>query len=315
MLAIGFDEPGGPEVLRPVQLPEPHAGAGEVRIRVEAATVNPSDIVTRSGRAHDRYRDVAPPYVPGWDAAGVIDEADPETGWRVGDRVVAVTKPVLEGGGAYAERIVVHGDSVARLPEGADMAAAATLPMNGLTALIALEAFGPEPGRTIAVTGAAGAVGGYVVQLAKHLGLTVIADAAPADAELVADLGADIVVARGTDVAQRIRQHAPEGVDAVVDSALLGGAVLPAVRDGGAYVALRPPVLTGGVESERGIGVHYVMVTDHVRDAAKLAELSRLAGAGVLSLRVARTFAAERAAEAHRLLEAGGVRGRLVLRF
>ncbi|MBB5918048.1 NADPH:quinone reductase-like Zn-dependent oxidoreductase [Nocardia transvalensis] len=315
MLAIGFDAPGGPEVLRALEVPQPHAGPGEVRIRVEAATVNPSDVVTRSGAAHDRYRGVEPPYVPGWDAAGVIDEAAPDSGWRVGDRVVAVTKPVLEGGGAYAEWIVVSGDSVAPIPDGADPVAAATLPMNGLTARIALDALGPDTGRTIAVTGAAGAVGGYVIQLAKHAGFTVIADAAPADRQLVTELGADIVVPRGSDVAQHIREHAPDGVDAVIDGALLGETVLPAIRDNGSYVALRPPALTGGVQSERGIAIDYVMVTDHVRDSAALKELSHLAGQGILSLRVARTFPAAEAADAHRLLEAGGVRGRLVLRF
>jgi NADPH2:quinone reductase len=134
MLAIGFEEPGGPEVLRAMQVPEPHAGPGQVRIRVEAATVNPSDLVTRAGLAHDRYRDVTPPYVPGWDAAGVVDEADPPNRWRIGDRVVAITRPVLEGGGAYAEWIVVSSDSVAPMPAGADAVTAATLPMNGLTA-------------------------------------------------------------------------------------------------------------------------------------------------------------------------------------
>ncbi|MBF6174055.1 NADP-dependent oxidoreductase [Nocardia blacklockiae] len=315
MLAIGFDTPGGPEVLRELRVAAPHAGPGEVRIAVEAATVNPSDLVTRSGQAHDRYRDVAPPYVPGWEAAGVIDEAGPGSEWRIGDRVFAITKPVLEGGGAYVKHLVVPDDSVARIPEGSDAVAAATLPMNGLTARLALAALGPEPGRTVAVTGAVGAVGGYVVEMAKHAGLRVIADAAPADRAAVAGFGADVVVPRGAEVARHIREHVPGGVDAVVDTALQGAPVLAAVRDGGAYVALRPPALTGGVESERGIAVHYVMVTDHVRDAAGLRELSELAAQGVLTLRVARTFPAAQAADAHRLLEAGGVRGRIVLRF
>ncbi|RDI68302.1 NADP-dependent oxidoreductase [Nocardia pseudobrasiliensis] len=315
MLAIGFDEPGGPEVLREMRVPEPHAGPGQVRIRVEAATVNPSDLVTRAGVAHDRYRDATPPYVPGWDAAGVVDEADPASGWRVGDRVVAITRPVLEGGGAYAEWIVVSGDSVAPIPAGADAVTAATLPMNGLTAYLALDAARTRPSGTIAVTGAAGAVGGYVVELAKHRGLTVFADASPRDRQLVADLGADVVVARGPDVAQRIREQARGGVDSVIDCALLGSAVLPAIGDNGSYVALRPPRLSGNIEPERGIGVHYIMVTDHIHDSATLDHLSRLAAAGVLTLRVARTFPATQAAEAHRMLEAGGVRGRLVLTF
>ncbi|MQY20431.1 NADP-dependent oxidoreductase [Nocardia macrotermitis] len=315
MLAIGFDEPGGPEVLRAVQVAEPHAGVGQVRIRVAAATVNPSDLVTRGGAAHDRYREVEPPYVPGWDAAGVVDEVGAQSRWRVGDRVVAITKPVLEGGGAYAEWIVVSDDSVAPLPEGADVVAAATLPMNGLTAVEALDVAGVRSGGTIAVTGAAGAVGGYVIQLAKYRGLTVLADASARDARLVADLGADTVLERGDDFARRVSEQVPAGVDGVIDCALLGSAVLPAIRDGGAYVALRPPRLSGTVESERGIDVHYVMVLDRVHDSAGLAELSRLASVGVLTLRVAQTFPATEAAEAHRRLEAGGLRGRIVLTF
>ncbi|WP_227980935.1 NADP-dependent oxidoreductase [Nocardia spumae] len=315
MLAIGFDEPGGPQVLRPVDVPEPHAGAGDVRIKVVAAAVNPSDTVTRSGMAHDRYRAVAPPYVPGWDAAGIVDEADPATGWRSGDRVVAVTLPVLAGGGAYADKIVVPAGQVARMPEGSDFASAATLPMNGLTAWFALDALGPRSGRTIAVTGAAGAVGGYVIELAKTRGYTVIADAKPSDEQMVRDFGADIVLPRGDDLARHIRAHVPDGVDALIDTALQGQAVLPAVRDGGSFVILRPAALGGGVTPERDISVHLVMVADHLDDPHALGELSRLASEGALTLRVARTVPAEQAARAHEVLEAGGVRGRIVLEF
>ncbi|MEV5648950.1 NADP-dependent oxidoreductase [Nocardia sp. NPDC052254] len=315
MLAIGFDVPGGPQVLRPVEVPEPHAGTGEVRIRVAAAAVNPSDTVTRSGMAHDRYRAVSPPYVPGWDAAGIIDEAGPETGWRPGDRVVAITLPVLAGGGAYAEKIVVPAGQVARLPEGSDFVSAATLPMNGLTAWFALDALDPPAGATIAVTGAAGAVGGYVIELAKIRGHTVIADAKPSDAQQVREFGADIVLPRGADLASGIRAQVPDGVDALIDTALLGDAVLAAVRDGGAFVALRPAALGGGATPQRGISVHHVMVADHLDEPDALRELSRLAAEGALTLRVARTFPAEQAARAHELLEAGGLRGRIVLEF
>ena len=313
MLAIGFDVPGGPEVLRPFDVPEPHAGPGEVRIAVAAVAVNPSDTVTRSGMAHDRYRAVQPPYIPGWDAAGIIDEAGPGSGWLIGERVVAATLPVLAGGGAYAEKIVVPAGQVARLPEGSDFVSAATLPMNGLTAWFALDAL--EAGGTIAVTGAAGAVGGYVIQLAKLRGHTVIADAKPSDEQLVRDLGADIVVPRGTDLVSRILEHAPRGVDALIDTALQGDAVLAAVRDHGRFVLLRPPALGGGATSERGISVQLVMVADHLDEPEALRELSRLASEGALTLRVARTFPAEQAARAHELLEAGGLRGRIVLEF
>src|SRR5690606_37354112 len=127
-----------------------------------------------------------------------------------------------------------------RAPSGASHAEAATIPMNGLTARLTLDRLGLEPGHTIAVTGAAGAYGGYVVQLAKADGLRVIADASEADEQLVRDLGADVVVRRGDDVAERIRDAQPEGVDALADGSVQDALVLPAVKDGGGIAAVRP---------------------------------------------------------------------------
>ncbi|MGW5387480.1 quinone oxidoreductase family protein [Nocardia sp. NPDC003963] len=315
MRVIGFDEPGGPEVLRAFELPEPPVGPGQVRIRVRAAAVNPSDVVTRSGLVHDRYAAVNPPYVPGWDAAGTVDEADPDTGWRAGAEVVAITLPVLDGGGAYAEKIVVPAESVAALPAGRDFASAATLPMNGLTAWQALDRLALEPGAVLVVTGAAGAVGGYAVELAKHAGLQVIADAAPADRDLVRALGADTVVDRGSETVAQIRAHYPEGVDAVIDGALLRDDITPVIRSGGAYAALRPERLGGGIASRPGLTVHEVMVGSDIREKSRLDRLSELAASGALSLRVADLLPAEQASEAHRRLERGGIRGRIVLEF
>ena len=111
--------------------------------------------------------------------------------------------------GGYCERIVVPAESVARVPAGATDAEAATLPMNGLTTVQALDLLGLEPGQTLAVTGAAGAVGGYAVQLGKAAGLHVIADAAESDEQLVKDLGADVVVPRGPEFAERVREVVP----------------------------------------------------------------------------------------------------------
>jgi NADPH:quinone reductase-like Zn-dependent oxidoreductase len=161
------------------------------------------------------------------------------------------------------------------------------------------------------VTGAAGAVGGYTIQLAKVAGLRVIADALPKDSELVRGLGADVVVPRGPEVASAIRLATGDGADALVDAAVMGHGVLAGVRDGGQVAAVRP--FRG--ETERSIKVIGVQVRDYLHATDKLADLARLAAAGRLTLRVARTLPAQRAAEAHRLLEAGGVRGRLVLVF
>jgi NADPH:quinone reductase-like Zn-dependent oxidoreductase len=149
------------------------------------------------------------------------------------------------------------------------------------------------------------------VQLAKADGLRVIADAAPADEALVRSLGADVIVARGTGVAQRIREAVPDGVDGLADGAVQQGPVLAAVRDGGGFAAVR--VFEG--EAERGITVHQVWVREYQRERAKLDRLRQQVEDGAVTLRVAASYPAEQAAEAHRRLEAGGTRGRLVIEF
>lgn len=153
MRAIGVVEYGGPEAPRAVDVPEPHAGPGQVRIRVRAATVNPTDTLLRAGGYQRLYAEVAPPYVPGMDVSGVIDEVGDGARWQVGDEVMAIVVPSGRSGG-YADHVVVPAESVARKPEGADFAAASTLPMNGLTAWITLDALALSPGQTLAVTGA-----------------------------------------------------------------------------------------------------------------------------------------------------------------
>ncbi|HYZ55962.1 MAG TPA: zinc-binding dehydrogenase [Streptosporangiaceae bacterium] len=212
---------------------------------------------------------------------------------------------------AYAERVVVPAESVARVPAGAMDVEAATLPMNALTVRLALDTLALGPGQTLAVTGAAGAVGGYAVQLGKADGLRVVADASEADEQLVRDLGADIVVRRGKEFAGRVREAVPEGADGLIDGALLDELVVPAVRDGGRIATVRG---FQGPE-ERSITFHPVMVRDYAREQAKLDRLRQQVEDGQVTLRVARTFPAEQAAEAHRILEAGGTRGRLILEF
>jgi NADPH:quinone reductase-like Zn-dependent oxidoreductase len=299
-------------VLRVLDLPEPEAGPGEVRIRVHAAAVNPTDTLLRSGGQRRRMKDVPPPYVPGMDAAGVLEQVGEAavTDLRPGDRVMAIVVP-RGAHGAYAERIVVPAESVARVPAGASDAEAASLPMNGLTARLALDVLDLEPGQTLAVTGAAGALGGYTIQLARADGLRVVADAAPRDEQLVKELGADIVLPRGDDFPQQVRTAVPDGVHGLVDAALLDRRTLPAVRDGGRIATVRG----FSDDGERGVTFHPVMVRDYAREQAKLDGLRQQVEAGQVTLRVARTLPAEQAAEAHRLLEAGGVRGRLVIQL
>ena len=318
MRVVGYEAPGGPEVLRVLDVPEPQLRPGHVKIRVRAASVSPSDVLMRSGATHElmmQMGDFKPPFVAGWDAAGVVEEADSATGWKAGDKVIAITLPVMNGPGAYSEKIVVPADSVTALPAGHHFAEASTLLMNGLTALQAVDLLASDSGGVVVVTGGAGAVGGFAIPLAKRAGLTVIADAKPDDKELIESFGADIVVERGVEVVEQIRKHFPGGVDGVIDGAILGDHIIPAIRSGGAYVALRPPEAGGGVHAPSDIMVHVVLVAHDVTAKPKIDKLSALAAAGDLKLRVAKMFRPDQAADAHRMIEAGGFRGRAVLQF
>jgi NADPH2:quinone reductase len=311
MRAVGVTEFGGPEALHIVDVPAEPLGPGQVRLRVQAATVNPTDTHARSGAYADRDPVKTPPWVPGMDVAGVVTEVGAGVDHlEVGDPAMGIVVPFGPYGG-YREDKVLPGNSVVRVPKGVDVVAASTLPMNGLTARLALDLMGLARGQVLAVTGAAGAFGGYVVQLAKADGLTVVADASEADEQLVRDLGADVVVRRGDDVADRIRQHAPDGVDGLADGSVQDALVLPAVKDGGAVATVRGYRGDG----QRGLRMFPTLVRRVAEDRAALDRLRQQVEDGVVTLRVAQTFPAEEAAEAHRLLERGGVRGRLVLTF
>lgn len=308
MKAIGYHRPGTPDVLEVLDLPAPEPAPGEVLVRVRAAGVNPTDVARRSmGRELDN-----PPAVPGMDAAGVVEAIGPdtETDLRVGDAVMAIVVPHRTHG-AYAELVALPAASVVRTPADASFVEAATLPMNGLTARLALDTLGLEAGATLAVTGAAGAFGGYVVQLAKTDGLTVIADASEVDEALVSSLGADHVVRRGPGFAQAVREIAPNGADGIADGALQLDEIVPAAADGATIVTLRGATGT----HERGVRFAPVMVTEYAQERDKLDDLRRLADEGALTLRVAEAMPAEQAARAHERFEAGGVRGRFVLEF
>jgi NADPH2:quinone reductase len=312
MRAVGLFTHGGPEVLQVVELPEEHAGPGQVRIRVHAATVNPTDLGVRNGTRAEQQKADPPPYVPGMDVAGIIDEvgSDVPDRLKLGDAVMAIVVP-KGSHGAYREQIVLDARSVVRVPAGKSLAEASTLPMNGLTARLTLDLLKLTPGQVIAVTGAAGAYGGYVIQLAKTHGLTVIADASEKDDELVASLGADIVVRRGDDVASRIREHFPRGVDGLADGAVLNALVIPAVRDGGAFTSVRG--FLG--DPQRDIHFTATWVRSYAHEWEKLDRLRQLVEADKITLRVADVYPPEQAADAHRRLEAGGTRGRLVIQF
>ena len=307
--AVGIPEPGGPEVLTVIDRAVREPAEGEVRISVAAAAVNPTDIGLRAmGVAGSD-----PPWTPGMDAAGTIESVGPGVDrLKVGDSVMAAVSPRRADGGAQAALLVVPAASVVPIPDGATLQQASTLPMNGLTAMRGLELLGLAAGDTLAVSGGAGLLGSYVLGLARERGLRVIADAKAGEEELVRGFGADVVVERSDDFAGAVRAIEPEGVAGMYDTALLNEAAFGAIRDGGGLVVVRG---WQGGEAPRGIQVHPVMVRDVLERTEWLEELRELAGAGRLALRVAATFPPERAAEAHRLMDAGGLRGRALITF
>ncbi|MFJ8150432.1 NADP-dependent oxidoreductase [Streptomyces sp. NPDC096048] len=294
VVVTGF---GGPEVVRVAETEVPVPGPRQVRIKVAAATLNPVDAGVRQGffgGAGERLG-------LGWDVAGTVDAVGEGGGRRVGDEVVALHHGMVKPLGTHAEYVVVDADAVATAPTTADAVLAATLPLNATTAAQALDLLDLTPGRTLLVTGAAGAVGGYAVQLAARRGVEVTALAREEDGELARSLGAEHLVT-GTDGA-----GAAGRVDAVLDAAVLGDSALEWARDGGAYVGVIPGAAPAAV---RGVRVGSVEVR---ADGARLAELAGLVDEGALTLRVAGTYALDEAVKAHTRLAEGGLRGRLVL--
>ena len=254
-----------------------------------------------------------PPWVVGWDCAGIVESIGHGVdGLTVGDEVMAIVVPWRPGGGAQTELLVAPAGSVVAIPDGATLEQASTLPMNAVTALSGLEPLGLTEGQTLAVTGGAGLLASYVIGIAKHRGLRVLADAKSEDEELVRGFGADVVLPRGDGMVEAMLEAAPGGVDAVYDTALLTRSVFPGIREGGSIVPVRG---WDGDDVEEGIHVHPVYVWTVVDRTDWLEEARALASRGVLALRVAETYPPERAADAQRRMEAGGLRGRAVIVF
>ncbi|MEQ4715891.1 NADP-dependent oxidoreductase [Nonomuraea sp. B19D2] len=301
MRAAAFAEPGGPEVLKVMELPAPQAGPGEVRVRVRAAGVQPFDTAVRQGWL-PAYMSAAPfPRIPGNEFAGVVDQVgDGVTGVSVGDEVLGFS--LLH---AYAEYIVVPGTDVAPKPPEVPWEVAGGLTSGVQTAELAIDRFGLAEGETLLVHGAAGSVGTAAVQIARRRGATVIGTAREANHDYLRDLGA-VPVAYGEGLADRVRALAPGGVDAALDGA--GGHALEVslelVKDPGRIVTL----VEHGKAAELG-----VRVVQGTRTAERLGRYAALIAEGAFKFAVRRTYRLEDAAEAHREIEAGHGQGKVVL--
>jgi NADPH:quinone reductase-like Zn-dependent oxidoreductase len=297
MKAVRFSQFGGPEVLEIVDLPDPHAGPGQVRIAVRAAGVNPSDWKKREGLMDEEL-----PQTLGYEAAGVVDEVGSGvTDVAVGDRVFGLSAD----GAAQAELAVLS--FYAPIPASLDFAGAAALPAAVETATRALDQLGVSSGGTVLINGASGSVGGAAVQLAVARGARVIGTASPANHDYLRSLGAE-PVAYGEGLADRVGALAPGGVDLALDVA--GSGVLPELIE-----------LAGGPENVvtvadfAGAKEHGVRFSsgDAGRAVHVLGEIGGLIESGRFTPPAIQTFPLTDVAQAHRVSETGHVRGKLVL--
>lgn len=306
MRAVTYTSVGSPDVIEVSEIDKPEPGLFEIRIKVQAASLNPADMAAWSG--------LFPPpaegshFGLGWDIAGVVDAVGPGATWEVGTPVIAITPGATGVGRAQAEYAVVSSHAIAHAPAGVDPLAAATIPLSGLTAAQSVELLGLNAGQTVFITGAAGAVGGFAVQLAKRRGLIVIASDLAEDESFAIDIaGADAFVPRSESPVDAVRALYPQGVDAVLDTASLGQALIGAVSDNGTFVTTRMDALP---QPERGIRVRLTQVA---AEGSMLTTLSDLAASGELVLRVAQTYPLDDASQAHARMAGGGLRGRVVL--
>ncbi|CAL9595281.1 NADP-dependent oxidoreductase [Streptomyces sp. enrichment culture] len=306
MKAISYARYGGPEVLELGEVDDPKVGPDAVLVKVRAAAVNPVDWKCREGYL-DAILPAVFPVVPGWDVSGVVVQPGPAVPeFSVGDEVIGYVRADVLSGGTFAEYVAAPVRTLARKPGSMSFEEAAGLPLAGLTALQMLNrVLGVKRGETVLVHAAAGGVGSIAVQLAVHLGARVVGTASERNHDFVRGLGGE-PVSYGEGLAERVRELAPGGVDAVFDS--VGGEALRAsvnlLAPEGRMASIADPEVVS-------LGGRYWFVRPDPQD---LQHLSDLADQGVVTIHVSETFPLERAADAHRLNQEGRTRGKIVVR-
>lgn len=290
--------PAGPDSIEIVDVPLTEPGPDQVRVKVAAAAVNPVDLGVAAGVFHDLGLVDQPNWTGlGWDFAGTVEAVGAGVDLAVGTRVAGVVAGFDRDYGTYAEQLVVSAADVAVVPDELDLIAASTVPLNGLAAAQILDLLGdaPDGGARLLVTGAAGAVGGYLVVLAQERGWKVTGLARERDEQFVRGLGAGFTA------------DAEPGWDAVADAGALQQAALALVRDGGQFVGVQP---SAQLSAERGVTIAAVVAHP---DGTRLADLLARAASGRLPARVHAVLPLDQAADAHRAVAKGGVRGKYVL--
>jgi NADPH2:quinone reductase len=299
---VQFERYGGPEELRVAEAPTPQPAAGEVRVKIAAIGVNPADPKWRQGM----FVDIAPislPHVLGYDIAGVVDAVgEGVAAFKAGDRVFTMLNNFTKGG--YAEYAVLPEGEAARIPDGLDFDIAAALPCGAQTGVQMVEDYiKPEPGQTVLVTGAVGAVGRFAVLAARRLGARVVAAVRPYQADEARKLGAAEVVVLGEAWTGAPFDHVADTVGGPEVAELCRH-----VKAGGRIgTVATTPIDPAGLPAEPV----FLAVRNN---AVQLGEIGRAVVAGEIPVPIARRMPLEAAGEAHRLMEAGGVGGKIILK-
>jgi NADPH:quinone reductase-like Zn-dependent oxidoreductase len=313
MRAFGLANEGSSATF--IDVPEPEAGPGEVRIRVRASSVNGWDVFVASGMARHMQMEHRYPVVVGKDYAGVIDEVgDGVTRFAVGDEVAGIAPPAMHlAEGAYAEYLVVPAEGfIEPKPGTLSFEQAASVGLAALTAQVAVTSTEAGTGDVLLVAGATGGVGAYAVQLAAARGATVIATALHDDETWIRGLGASEVVDYRGDAAAAVRELHPDGVDALIDAVNRGeahGALAELVKDGGKIATT-----TGAADvealAERGVSADNVFAQTSPDPFARLVTM---AADGELVVPITKTFAFDQLPEALGLVGSRSSRGKFAV--
>jgi len=302
MKAVRFDEYGGVDVLKVVDVPKPAPGPGQVLVQVKAAGINPGEAKIREGLLHARWPATFPSG-QGSDLAGIVAETGPGvTGFAAGDEVIGYT----DNRSSQAEYVVVEEHDLTAKPAGVPWEVAGALNVVGATAFAAVRAVALTESDTVVISGAAGGVGSLAVQLARRAGATVIGLASPANRDWLAGHGV-IPVAYGDGVAGRIRQAAGK-VDAFIDT--FGADYVEVALELGVEPSRIDTI--ANYEAPAKFGVKADGNTAGA-GASTLAELAGLIADGQLELPIAATFPLSQVQDAYRRLASGHIRGKIVL--
>lgn len=298
MRAIVLNSFSGVDGLELVDVPEPTVAGGDELVHVRAASLGPWDLAAAQGAFVDAGGSSTFPQVQGWDFAGETPD---------GRRVVGFVAQPWMGVGALAERISVPSAILATLPSALGFPEGSALPVCSMTARLLVDTAAVRAGDLVLVTGAAGMVGGFAVQLAAGRGARVVAAVRSADGDEARRLGAEAIVDTGADLEAEVRGQWQDGVDACLDTVGLASDALVCVRDGGSFVTTVPWAVP---DAARGITPQAVQVQP---DAGALAELADSAAAGALTIRLADVLPLDSFRDGYARLARGGLRGKIVL--